>query len=155
MKHVLPASLLCMYGLLFATDCRCEPGWSGNRCHVREKPSLTTSSPTLESTQLGNKEIHLLTTAALDILIHIIIDYKSTHVFCCLDSVYAGIGIGLVLLLAGVAVCFLALCKRKCGLMWVQMALFRHMRQCFLWIRWLLCLFGPQKRWPNEIWHDG
>ncbi|XP_038153930.1 MAM and LDL-receptor class A domain-containing protein 1 isoform X2 [Cyprinodon tularosa] len=64
--------------------CLCEPGWSGNRCHVREKPSLTTSSPTLESTQL--------------------------------DSVYAGIGIGLVLLLAGVAVCFLALCKRKCGL---------------------------------------
>ncbi|MED6252691.1 hypothetical protein ATANTOWER_015413, partial [Ataeniobius toweri] len=61
----------------------CESGWSGNRCHVKEKPSLTTLHPTLEATQL--------------------------------DPVYAGIGIGLVLLLAGVAVCFLALCKNKCG----------------------------------------
>ncbi|KAM4543911.1 MAM and LDL-receptor class A domain-containing protein 1 [Fundulus diaphanus] len=63
--------------------CLCEPGWMGNRCHVKEKPSLTTSLPTLEATQLV--------------------------------SVYAGIGIGMVLLLAGVAVCFLALCKKKCG----------------------------------------
>ncbi|XP_037549869.1 MAM and LDL-receptor class A domain-containing protein 1 [Nematolebias whitei] len=61
--------------------CVCLPEWTGNRCHVKKKPSLVTSSPTPEDTRL--------------------------------DSVYASIGIGLVLLSAGVAVCFLALCKKK------------------------------------------
>uniref|UniRef100_A0A3Q3ANM4 MAM and LDL receptor class A domain containing 1 n=1 Tax=Kryptolebias marmoratus TaxID=37003 RepID=A0A3Q3ANM4_KRYMA len=69
--------------LPFHTDessCHCLPGWTGNRCHVKEKPSLPTSSPTPEDTRL---------------------------------SVYAGIGIGLLLLAAGVTVCFLALCRKK------------------------------------------
>ncbi|XP_069015480.1 MAM and LDL-receptor class A domain-containing protein 1 [Embiotoca jacksoni] len=62
--------------------CMCSPGWTGNRCHVREKPSLSTSSPKPEDTQL--------------------------------DAVYVGIGIGLLLLVAGFAVCFLALYKKIC-----------------------------------------
>ncbi|XP_037829280.1 MAM and LDL-receptor class A domain-containing protein 1 isoform X2 [Kryptolebias marmoratus] len=65
----------------FGPFCVCLPGWTGNRCHVKEKPSLPTSSPTPEDTRL--------------------------------DSVYAGIGIGLLLLAAGVTVCFLALCRKK------------------------------------------
>ncbi|XP_027129851.1 MAM and LDL-receptor class A domain-containing protein 1 isoform X2 [Larimichthys crocea] len=32
--------------------CICDPGWTGNRCHVREKPALSTSSPTPEDTQM-------------------------------------------------------------------------------------------------------
>ncbi|XP_034026413.1 MAM and LDL-receptor class A domain-containing protein 1 [Thalassophryne amazonica] len=63
--------------------CMCLPGWTGNRCHVREKPSFSTASPEPDDMQL--------------------------------DSVYAGIAIGLVLLLAGVAVCVLALCRNKCS----------------------------------------
>lgn len=57
----------------FVFDCRCEPGWSGNRCHVKEKPSLTTSSPTVEATQLGNKEAQLSKPPALNRLIYIYI----------------------------------------------------------------------------------
>ncbi|XP_044196224.1 MAM and LDL-receptor class A domain-containing protein 1 isoform X2 [Thunnus albacares] len=64
--------------------CVCYPGWTGNRCHMKEKPPLSTPSPTPEDTQL--------------------------------DAVYAGIGIGLLLLVAGIAVCILALCKKKCYL---------------------------------------
>ncbi|XP_039982288.1 MAM and LDL-receptor class A domain-containing protein 1 [Xiphias gladius] len=64
--------------------CKCYPGWTGNRCHVREKPSLSTSTPKPEDTQL--------------------------------DAVYVGIAIGLLLLVAGVAVCILALYKKKCYL---------------------------------------
>ncbi|XP_040023689.2 MAM and LDL-receptor class A domain-containing protein 1 [Gasterosteus aculeatus] len=62
--------------------CMCNRGWTGNRCHVKEKPSLSTSKPELEDTQLA--------------------------------AVYVGIGIGLLLLVAGVAVCTLAFCKKKC-----------------------------------------
>ncbi|XP_070842581.1 MAM and LDL-receptor class A domain-containing protein 1 [Chaetodon trifascialis] len=62
--------------------CMCHPGWTGNRCHVKEKPSLSTPSPKPEDRQL--------------------------------DAVYVGIAIGLLLLAAGVAVCVLALCKKKC-----------------------------------------
>ena len=40
-------------------------------------------------------------------------------VLSCLDSVYVGIAIGLLLLAAGVAVCLLALCKQRCLSMWV------------------------------------
>ncbi|XP_031706231.1 MAM and LDL-receptor class A domain-containing protein 1 isoform X1 [Anarrhichthys ocellatus] len=64
--------------------CMCYPGWTGNRCHVKEKPSPSTSTPKPEDTQL--------------------------------DSVYVGIAIGLLLLVAGVAVCTLALYKEKCYL---------------------------------------
>ncbi|XP_014185803.1 MAM and LDL-receptor class A domain-containing protein 1 [Haplochromis burtoni] len=32
--------------------CICQPGWTGNRCHVREKPSLSTPSPKPEDTQM-------------------------------------------------------------------------------------------------------
>ncbi|KAM6908030.1 MAM and LDL-receptor class A domain-containing protein 1 isoform 1-T1 [Lycodopsis pacificus] len=64
--------------------CMCYPGWTGNRCHVKEKPSLSTSTPKPEDTQL--------------------------------DAVYVGIAIGLLLLVAGVAVCTLALYKEKCYL---------------------------------------
>ncbi|XP_075308407.1 MAM and LDL-receptor class A domain-containing protein 1 [Odontesthes bonariensis] len=60
--------------------CICQTGWTGNRCHVKKKNILTTSSPTPEDTKL--------------------------------DSVY--VGIGLMLLVAGVAVCVLASCKKKC-----------------------------------------
>ncbi|XP_022622767.1 MAM and LDL-receptor class A domain-containing protein 1 [Seriola dumerili] len=64
--------------------CMCHPGWTGNRCHVREKPSPSTPTPKPEDTQL--------------------------------DSVYVGIAIGLLLLVAGVAVCVLASCRNKCCL---------------------------------------
>ncbi|XP_011487300.1 MAM and LDL-receptor class A domain-containing protein 1 [Oryzias latipes] len=81
-----PANFCLGRGLCVAEKhgprCRCQPGWTGNRCHVKEKPSLTTSPPTTEGIQL--------------------------------DSVYAGIAIGLLLLLAGVAVCVLAFCRKKC-----------------------------------------
>ncbi|XP_068438273.1 MAM and LDL-receptor class A domain-containing protein 1 [Clinocottus analis] len=63
--------------------CMCYPGWTGNRCHVKEKPSLSTPTPKPEDTQLV--------------------------------SVYVGIAIGLLLLVAGVAVCTLALYKEKCS----------------------------------------
>ncbi|KAM3593244.1 uncharacterized protein V6R79_008413 [Siganus canaliculatus] len=64
--------------------CTCDAGWTGNRCHVMEKPSSSTSSPEPEDTNM--------------------------------DSVYVGIGIGLLLFAAGVAVCILALCRKKCHL---------------------------------------
>nr|XP_020516760.2 MAM and LDL-receptor class A domain-containing protein 1-like [Labrus bergylta] len=32
--------------------CMCDPGWTGNRCHVRQKPGLSTASPEPEDTQL-------------------------------------------------------------------------------------------------------
>ncbi|XP_074549659.1 MAM and LDL-receptor class A domain-containing protein 1 isoform X2 [Halichoeres trimaculatus] len=32
--------------------CVCSPGWTGNRCHLREKPTQSTPSPTPEDTQL-------------------------------------------------------------------------------------------------------
>lgn len=44
--------------LLFS-DHRCNPGWTGNRCHVKEKLSSSTSTPTPEDTRLGNKDLHL------------------------------------------------------------------------------------------------
>ncbi|XP_041670221.1 MAM and LDL-receptor class A domain-containing protein 1 [Cheilinus undulatus] len=34
-------------------DCMCNPGWTGNRCHVREKPTPPTSTPKPEDTQLA------------------------------------------------------------------------------------------------------
>ncbi|XP_062297401.1 MAM and LDL-receptor class A domain-containing protein 1 [Scomber scombrus] len=62
--------------------CMCDRGWTGNRCNVRSKPTLSTPPPTPDETLM--------------------------------ESVYVGIGIGLLLLVAGVAVCILALCKKKC-----------------------------------------
>ncbi|KAM9839717.1 MAM and LDL-receptor class A domain-containing protein 1 [Aulostomus maculatus] len=62
--------------------CVCHPGWTGNRCHVREKPALSTLSPGPEDTQM--------------------------------DAVYVGIAIGLLLLITGIGVCVLALCRKKC-----------------------------------------
>ncbi|AWP20537.1 putative MAM and LDL-receptor class A domain-containing protein 1 [Scophthalmus maximus] len=64
--------------------CMCHPGWTGNRCHVREKPCLSTATPKPEDTPM--------------------------------DVVYVGITIGLLLLVAGVAVCVLASYKEKCYL---------------------------------------
>ncbi|KAG7488510.1 hypothetical protein MATL_G00034830 [Megalops atlanticus] len=32
--------------------CRCSPGWRGNRCHIRAKPTSPTSSPEPEDTGL-------------------------------------------------------------------------------------------------------
>ncbi|XP_061660532.1 MAM and LDL-receptor class A domain-containing protein 1 [Syngnathoides biaculeatus] len=62
--------------------CTCHPEWTGNRCHVRVKPSLsTTTPPKIDDTSL--------------------------------DAVYAGIAIGMLLLVAGVAVCVLALCSKR------------------------------------------
>ncbi|KAJ0022846.1 hypothetical protein NQD34_014980 [Periophthalmus magnuspinnatus] len=83
--HECPPRYCLHYGLCHVERhgpvCMCLDGWTGNRCHIKEKPSLSTPSPTLE-------EINL-------------------------DSVYTGIGIGLVLLTAGVAVCILAALKKK------------------------------------------
>ncbi|XP_041824757.1 MAM and LDL-receptor class A domain-containing protein 1 [Melanotaenia boesemani] len=31
----------------FGPVCLCQPGWTGNRCHVKKKPHLSTPSPTL------------------------------------------------------------------------------------------------------------
>ncbi|XP_063768371.1 MAM and LDL-receptor class A domain-containing protein 1 isoform X2 [Eleginops maclovinus] len=62
--------------------CMCFPGWTGNRCHVKEKPALSTVTPEPEDTQL--------------------------------DSVYVGIGIGLLLLVAGLSVCTLVLLRKRC-----------------------------------------
>ncbi|XP_054622204.1 MAM and LDL-receptor class A domain-containing protein 1 isoform X4 [Dunckerocampus dactyliophorus] len=63
--------------------CMCFPGWTGNRCHVREKPLVSTPTPPeLEDTQL--------------------------------DTVYAGIAVGMLLLASGMAVCVLALCRKRC-----------------------------------------
>ncbi|XP_068160688.1 MAM and LDL-receptor class A domain-containing protein 1 [Antennarius striatus] len=62
--------------------CMCHPGWTGNRCHVKEKPPLITPSSKPDDIQL--------------------------------DSVYVGIAIGLLLLVAGIGVCFLASCKKRC-----------------------------------------
>lgn len=42
-----------------ASDLSCYPGWTGNRCHVKEKPFPSTTTPKPEDTQLGNKEAHL------------------------------------------------------------------------------------------------
>ncbi|KAK7881754.1 hypothetical protein WMY93_030163 [Mugilogobius chulae] len=61
--------------------CMCLADWTGNRCHIKQKPSLTTPSPTREDINM--------------------------------DAVYAGIGIGLLLLTAGVAVCVLAVLKKN------------------------------------------
>lgn len=77
----------CIHGGLCHVErhgpvCWCLAGWTGNRCHIKEKPSLSTPSPTLEDINF--------------------------------DAVYTGIGIGLVLLTAGVAVCILAAFKKKC-----------------------------------------
>ncbi|KAM9332638.1 MAM and LDL-receptor class A domain-containing protein 1 [Pholidichthys leucotaenia] len=64
--------------------CMCYPGWTGNRCHVRDKSPLPTVTPEPEDKQL--------------------------------TPVYVGISIGLVLLVAGVIVCVLACCKKRCHL---------------------------------------
>lgn len=71
---------LCHVGM-HGPVCMCSDGWTGNRCHIKEKPSLSTPRPT-------QGDINL-------------------------DAVYTGIGIGLVLLTAGVAVCILAALKKK------------------------------------------
>uniref|UniRef100_A0A3Q3W1Y0 MAM domain-containing protein n=1 Tax=Mola mola TaxID=94237 RepID=A0A3Q3W1Y0_MOLML len=39
---------------LLLSDPRCEPGWTGNRCHVKEKPFPSISSPEQVDRQLGN-----------------------------------------------------------------------------------------------------
>ncbi|XP_060950156.1 MAM and LDL-receptor class A domain-containing protein 1 [Limanda limanda] len=65
--------------------CTCSPGWTGNRCHVRTKPSLSPPTPEPEDTQM--------------------------------DAVYTGIALGLLLLVAGVAICVLAACRRRCYLL--------------------------------------
>ncbi|TWW70868.1 MAM and LDL-receptor class A domain-containing protein 1 [Takifugu flavidus] len=75
--------------------CRCAPGWTGNRCHVREKVIPSTPTPEME-------ERHL-------------------------ESVYAGVAIGLLLLLAGVALCFLAVCRRRCYALKHVMMSYREM----------------------------
>ncbi|XP_056155204.1 MAM and LDL-receptor class A domain-containing protein 1 [Lampris incognitus] len=61
--------------------CTCQAGWTGNRCHVREKPSSSTPTPQPEDINL--------------------------------DSVYVGISIGSVMLVAGIAVCILFLWIRR------------------------------------------
>lgn len=38
---------------------RCHPGWTGNRCHVKEKPFPSTAAPEPEAPYLGNKRAHL------------------------------------------------------------------------------------------------
>ncbi|XP_061569314.1 MAM and LDL-receptor class A domain-containing protein 1 isoform X2 [Cololabis saira] len=54
--HECPARYCLDQGSCFVERhgpvCTCHPGWTGNRCHVKEKPSLTTPSPTQEDTQL-------------------------------------------------------------------------------------------------------
>ncbi|CAL1597133.1 unnamed protein product [Knipowitschia caucasica] len=61
--------------------CMCGAGWTGNRCHIKKKPSTSTPSPTLEDINL--------------------------------DPVYTGIGIGILLLVLGIAVCVFAVLKKK------------------------------------------
>ncbi|XP_061122045.1 MAM and LDL-receptor class A domain-containing protein 1 isoform X2 [Syngnathus typhle] len=81
-----PAMFCLGRGLCHVEDhgpvCTCNPGWTGNRCHVRAKPALSTPTPPgLEPTRL--------------------------------DAVYAGIAVGMLLLVAGVAVCVLAMCCKR------------------------------------------
>lgn len=38
---------------------RCHPGWTGNRCHVKEKPFPSTAAPEAEDAYLGNERAHL------------------------------------------------------------------------------------------------
>ncbi|CDQ56054.1 unnamed protein product [Oncorhynchus mykiss] len=62
---------------LILTLSRCQDGWTGNRCHVRPKPSPSSSISTALPEDPG------------------------------LETVYAGIAIGLTLLILGIAVCVL------------------------------------------------
>jgi len=117
---------------LLPSDGRCYPGWTGNRCHVKEKPSLSTASPKPDDTQLGGKEtpphslklsnLYLFTVSLQSLLLSLQpiegSPVQDLNVLpSCLDAVYVGIAIGLLLLLVvGVAVCTLALYKEKCYL---------------------------------------
>ncbi|KAF3836644.1 hypothetical protein F7725_029202 [Dissostichus mawsoni] len=65
-------------------------GWTGNRCHVKEKPVLSTVTPEPEDTQLGNKDQEAPLYKAV-----------SGFIYWLPFSVYVGIGIGLLLLVAG------------------------------------------------------
>lgn len=109
-----PHYIFCYSDLLCVSDHRCHTGWTGNRCHVKKKPSLTTSTTKPENAELGNEDRpHLsLVIKSLQALL------KRMHVLPPrLDGVYAGIAIGLLLLVSSVSVCVLALCKKKCYLM--------------------------------------
>lgn len=54
--HV-PITMVTLHSLLLS-DLRCHPGWTGNRCHVKEKlvPSTAASEP--EAQYLGRKPAH-------------------------------------------------------------------------------------------------
>lgn len=114
-------NLLTRYHFL-VSDHRCNPGWRGNRCHVKEKPLLSSSTPKSEDTQQSNERNTPPCSSLLNCVTHIywmnplkLIKGVSLD----LDAVYVGIAIGLVLLIAGVAICILALCKKRCSSMWV------------------------------------
>lgn len=105
--HV-PITVVTLHFLL--SDLRCHPGWTGNRCHVKEKVWPSTAAPEPEDLYLGRKPAQLPFSSRL--WFH----SRSTADVATLspDAVYAGIAIGLLLLVAGVSVCILACCKKRC-----------------------------------------
>ncbi|XP_029005062.1 MAM and LDL-receptor class A domain-containing protein 1 isoform X2 [Betta splendens] len=48
--------------------CTCDQGWTGNRCHVKKKPSLTTSAPQPEDTRLDAVYVALVVGLLLLVL---------------------------------------------------------------------------------------
>lgn len=151
-----------------ASDLSCYPGWTGNRCNVKEKPFPSTTTPKPEETQLGNKEAHLPPHLYYSVSAEFI-DWNLINVqqqfikgvSLRTDSVYVGIAIGLLLLVAGVAICVLALCKRRCYSAWVLIK--TTPRLLFLWLEIMLLaemmdgysLLAPQEAWRDELRGEG
>ena len=145
-----PKVFVSITDLFSMSDPRCSPGWTGNRCHVRAKPSLSTPTPEPEDTQMGNKETHLRSSC----LTSICFLYPCTNVSAvhwsplslgelhpppfCLDSVYTGIAIGLLLFVGGVAVYVLVACRRKVPL--IVSCGYDH--KLFVTDGWRVCTFS-------------
>lgn len=55
----VPITMLTLHCLLLS-GLRCIPGWTGNRCHVKEKPVPSTAAPEPEAQYLGEKQVHFL-----------------------------------------------------------------------------------------------
>lgn len=107
------SSLLCRNWAVPCLLIRCVPGWTGNRCHVREKVIPSTPTPQMEKTQLGN-EAHL---AACGSACTAFVMSRAFSMLCS-GAVYAGVAIGLLLLLSGLGSCIRALYRTRCYAMW-------------------------------------